>query len=135
YENIPAISKISNTLEKKIDESFHEDKVKDILSALGFFEMINNPLQNEKSAKLTGDPIKILNPQSLDMSFLRTSLIPGALNIVSNNIKVGEKNLALYEVGSVFNKKSESIKSFEDFEEKKEIILVLTGNSSEKTWN
>lgn len=135
YENIPAISKISNTLEKKIDESFHEDKVKDILSALGFFEMINNPLQNEKSAKLTGDPIKILNPQSLDMSFLRTSLIPGALYIVSNNIKVGEKNLALYEVGSVFNKKSESIKSFEDFEEKKEIILVLTGNSSEKTWN
>ncbi len=49
-------------------------------TALGFFEMINNPLQSEKSASLTGNPVKILNPQSHDMAYLRTSLIPGALS-------------------------------------------------------
>lgn len=135
YENIPVISKISTTLGQKIDESYSGDKVRSIFSALGFYEMINNPLQNEKFANLTGDPIKILNPQSLDMAYLRTSLIPGALNVISHNIKVGEKNLALYEIGSVFNKKSGEINSFEDFEEKNSVILVLTGNSVEKNWN
>ena len=53
--------------------------------------MINNPMQSEKIASLTGNKIPILNPQSMDMAFLRTSLIPGALVTVAKNINVGEK--------------------------------------------
>ncbi len=136
YDNIPTQDKISITLDEKIDEAGPIDKIRDISLSLGFFEIINNPLQSEKLSLLTGNPIKILNPQSLDMAFLRTSLIPGGLETISRNIKVGEKNLSLFEIGHVFNKKENNeIKSFDDFSEDNKIIFLISGLTSKKEWN
>ena len=109
YNNIPTISKISISLGERIDQTEFADKLREYCNGLGFYEMINNPLQSESIASVIGDKIPILNPQSLDMAFLRTSLIPGALSVISKNINVGEKDLALFEIGNVFNKKTEDI--------------------------
>ncbi len=123
-------------MEEKIDEAGLTDKIRNISVGLGFYEIINNPLQSEKISKIIGNPIKILNPQSLDMEFLRTSLIPGGLETISRNIKVGEKNLAFFEIGNVFNKKEEKqIESFDDFSEENKLIFLLTGLISKKEWN
>jgi phenylalanyl-tRNA synthetase beta chain len=136
YNNIPAVEKIYSTLAKKYDESAFIDELKNTAVSLGFFEMINNPLQTESSASLTGKEIPLLNPQSQDMAYLRTSLISGALEVVSRNIKHGEKNLMLFEIGNVFNKKNDKpIENFSDFTEKTKIILLITGNEREKGWN
>jgi phenylalanyl-tRNA synthetase beta chain len=135
YDNIPTVKKITITLGEKTDESSFAARVRDTASGLGFFEMINNPLQSEKLALMTGEPVKLLNPLSSDMAYLRTSLIPGALAVVQRNIYGGEKNLELFEIGNVFNKKtSGEIKSFEDFEEKTKLLFLITGKLSEKTW-
>ncbi len=95
YDNIPTVTKISITLGEKNDESRFTDRVKEAAVELGFYEMINNPLQSENTASLTGNPVKVLNPQSTDMAYLRTSLITGALQTVAANINVGEKDLQL----------------------------------------
>ncbi len=135
YDNIPTVTKISITLGEKKDESDFTTKVKETAVELGFYEMINNPLQSEKTASLTGNPIKILNPQSSDMAFLRTSLLTGALQTVSANINVGEKDLQLFEVGNIFQLKSEKmIADFEDFNENESLIFVITGKSRRKSW-
>jgi len=136
YDNIPTIEKISITLDRKHDESEFAGKVRNIAAGLGFYEMINNPLQSEKTASLIGNKINVLNPQSNDMAFLRTSLIPGALITVSKNIKAGEKNLVLFEIGNVFNNVGEKeIKSYDDFVELQKLIFLLTGKLNEKQWN
>ncbi len=136
YDNIPTISKINITLGHKVDESNFVNKFRDAAISLGLFEMINNPLQSESLASLIGNKIALQNPQSIDMAYLRTSLIPGALQVISSNIKVGEKNLLLFEIGNVFNKISQNeIKRFEDFEEKKKIIIAVAGKLNEKEWN
>jgi phenylalanyl-tRNA synthetase beta chain len=136
YDNIPTISKISISLGEKIDESDFTDQIRQNSCALGFFEMINNPMQGEKIASLTGSKIPILNPQSIDMAYLRTSLIPGALITVAKNINVGEKDLMFFEVGNIFNMNpgKTEIKSFEDFTESQNLLLVLTGKTDQKTW-
>ncbi len=135
YDNIPTISKISVTLGAKHDESEFVDNLRSTANSLGFWEIINNPLQSEKLASLVGNKIHVLNPQSLDMAFLRTSLIPGALATVASNLNVGEKNLQLFEIGNVFNKNSDSkIESFDDFTETQKLILITTGLEVEKTW-
>jgi phenylalanyl-tRNA synthetase beta chain len=135
YDNIPTQNKISITLDEKTDEAEVTDRIRSIAVALGFYEIINNPLQGEKLSKVIGNPIKILNPQSLDMEFLRTSLIPGGLETISRNIKVGEKNLSLFEIGNVFNKKEDkTIKSFEDFTEINNLMFLLTGFIRKKEW-
>jgi len=136
YDNIPEVDKINSTLAVKYDESEFVDELKNIAVALGFNEMINNPLQSEQTAELGGKVISVLNPQSLDMACLRTSLIPGALQVVSQNIKYGEKNLMLFEIGDVFNKKTDGvIESFEDFTEDTRLVFVLAGSANEKEWN
>ncbi len=136
YDNIPTISKISISLGARVDHSEFTDRMKMVASGLGFYEMINNPLQSEKVAGLIGEKISLLNPQSMDMAYLRTSLIPGALLTVARNINVGEKDLALFEIGNVFNKKSEDseIKSFADFTESENMLFLLTGKIQETTW-
>ena len=98
YDNIPTVSRISITLGEKFDESSFADNVKYIACSIGFYEMINNPLQSKELAALTGEPVKIMNPLSMDMEYLRTSLIPGALSVISQNIKYGEKDLQFFEI-------------------------------------
>ena len=136
YNNIPTVSKISITLSEKYDETSFNDGTKDIACSMGFYEMINNPLQNKQHASLTGKPIKIANPLSLDMEYLRTSLLPGALAVISQNIKYGEKDLQLFEIGGIFNKDSDAeIKQFEDFRENQSLIFILSGKLKAQEWN
>ncbi|MEP0860881.1 MAG: phenylalanine--tRNA ligase subunit beta [Ignavibacterium sp.] len=136
YDNIPVVSKISITLEQKVDQQKFEDEVRNIISSLGFYEMINNPLESEWEAKLTGNPITLANPQSVEMSCLRTSLLAGALNSVKRNLNFGIRDMMLFEIGNVFNKKSDSaIESFDDISEKQNLMLVLSGKEEEKSWN
>jgi phenylalanyl-tRNA synthetase beta chain len=136
YDNIPTVSKINITLEKKTDETEVDEKIRQAVTSLGFFEMINNPLQSESVAQLTGNPIKISNPLSADMECLRTSLLSGALITISKNIKQGVKDLKLFEIGDAFKKVSDGeIKEFSDFTETQNLLLAISGKGQNKGWN
>lgn len=135
YDNIPAVERIANNLNKKVDESEFADKVRNASTALGFFEIINNSLVSEKLAEMTGRSIAMLNYQSVDMANLRTSLVPGLLQAVSRNINVGEKNLLFFEIGNIFEKKSDKITSFDDFTEEGSLLFAVTGNAGDKEWH
>lgn len=135
YDNIPTVSKISITLHKKDDESYFTDNLRNDAIALGLHEMINNPLLPESVAKISGRCIKISNPQSKDMEFLRTSLVTGSLPVVAKNINKGEKDLALFEIGNIFNRIAEGeIDSFDKFEERTELLILLTGKKQQREW-
>lgn len=135
YDNVPTIDKISISLQERIDESEFADRLREVATALGFFEMINNPLVSKKLVSYFENPIQILNPQNLDMEYLRNSLLPGALAVVSRNINSGEKNLRLFEIGNIFFKNQNSdIKSFSDFTEVQKMIFILSGKAIDKQW-
>ncbi len=137
YDNIPTIEKISVTLQKRNDESEFSDQLRNAAISLGFYEMINNPLVNLKlSSFIERKAIKILNPQNIDMEFLRNSLLPSALSVVARNINVGEKDLLLFEIGNIFYKNDgQEIKSFADFTEKQKMIFIVTGKANDKEWH
>ncbi|MCW9064976.1 MAG: phenylalanine--tRNA ligase subunit beta, partial [Ignavibacteriaceae bacterium] len=135
YDKIPVIEKVSITLHKRKDDFDLEDKVREYVVAIGFNEMVNNPLVPELESKISGNPIEISNPQSKDMAFLRTSLLVSALHSVSNNIKKGEKDISVFEIGNVFEKLSNNLDSFSDFHEKKSLLLILTGKKFKRQWH
>ena len=134
YEKIPVIEKVSITLHKRKDDFDLEDKIRENAVGLGFNEMVNNPLIPESDAKVTGSPIEISNPQSQDMAYLRTSLLVSALPIISNNIKKGEKDIAVFEIGNVFKRLNNQISTFSDFEEKKRLLILITGKKQSRQW-
>lgn len=134
YDKIPAVERISITLAEKKDETAGTDKARQTALSLGLDEIITNSLLPAETAALFGSNIDVLNPQSADMSTLRTSLMPGALMTIMRNINAGEKNLALFEIGNVFNRKSKDLNSFDDFTEEEKICFVLTGKTSDVNW-
>lgn len=136
YDNIPTISKISISLGEKHDDSEFADRVRESLISLGLYEMINNPLESETYSRLSGESIQLANPLSADMAYLRTSLLSGALSTLSRNINHGVKDLALFELGNVFQRKNlQKLDSFSDFIENQNLLVILSGKESDKTWN
>lgn len=134
YDKIPAVEKISITLDEKRDETSLNAFARQTALSLGLDEIISNSLIPSETALMFGKTVDVLNPQSADMSTLRTSLIPGALNCVARNVNAGEKNLALFEIGNTFNRINEKLESFEDFREEENICFVLTGKAVETEW-
>ncbi len=134
YNNIPEINKITITLEEKIDQSEFTDRLRNVFNSVGFNEIVTNSMLNESIASKFGNPVAVLNPQSSEMSHIRPSLLPGILTTVANNLRVGEKDLMLFEIGKIFNKKNNTIKSFDDFEETESLVAIITGNAIRTKW-
>ena len=61
-------------------------------------------------------------------------MVVSALPAVSNNIKKGEKDILVFEIGKVFNSFQSKINSFSDFEEKKSLLFLLTGRKQSRQW-
>jgi phenylalanyl-tRNA synthetase beta chain len=78
------------------------------LANQGFTEVINYPFVSQEMVNLlgfTGDrakSFKVANPMSEEFPLLRTHLLPGLLTTAVRNIGRGSKNLAIFEIGSVF---------------------------------
>ncbi len=134
YSGIKSVERIKITLEPKIDQGKKRDNLRSRAIALGYSEMLNNSLLNSRRASEFGRPIAVLSPQSVEMSHLRTSLVQGALNSISSNLKVRENNLKLFEIGKIFNLKNEPIRSFDDFSEEEHLIFAITGNALQDEW-
>jgi len=50
------------------------------------------------------DAVPVLNPLSADQAYLRSRLLPGLVRQVEHNWNVGERDVRLFEVGTVFKK-------------------------------
>jgi len=111
-------------------------KVKEKLIGLGFHEVITNSMQDEKRARAGNDaPVRILNPQNQDMQYLRTSLIPGLLDVIARNKNFGTTDLRLFEVGHVFAKAGSHDKVIvEGFEEEARVAIAITGAATPPHW-
>jgi len=89
--------------------SFRQE-LKDIMAAAGFQEIITYPLTNpETMQKLSSAPaavpvamLKIANPMSRELEYLRTSLRMGVLSVLSRNQRNREGNIRLFEAAKVF---------------------------------
>ena len=107
-----------------------EDEIRDVLVGGGFNEIIVNSLQKRSLASWSDlRPVEVLNPVSVDMEMLRTSLTPGALVVLEHNFNRGAKGLRLFECGKVFWRKVDGREDvLEDYLEEQRLLLVLTGD-------
>ena len=68
----------------------------------------------------------LANPLSEEASVMRTSLVPGMLNMLAYNLNRGSENVRLFEVGNAFEAAGE--KETGGAIERKQIVLGATGN-------
>ena len=108
YDLIPATLPIGKGGGRLSDLQYRKRAVATALANQGFTEVINYPFVSQEMVELlgfTGDRAKsfrITNPMSEEFPLLRTHLLPGLLTTAVRNIGRGAKNLAIFEIGTVF---------------------------------
>jgi phenylalanyl-tRNA synthetase beta chain len=138
YDNIPAnewahIRFNTETEVKDIDATLREWFI-----GSGFKEIICiSMIPVAWTSRTELEPVSVLNPQNRDMAVLRTSLIPGMLQVVKHNQNHGNNDLRLYEIGHIFSTTAfpGSSNYVEGYYEGKRVALVLTGIYNIEDWS
>jgi phenylalanyl-tRNA synthetase beta chain len=81
-----------------------DTKLRTALLALGYDEAVSLTFISHEDAETFSSArvIELANPQSEEASVMRSSLVPGMLNLLAYNLNRGADNVRLFEAGSVF---------------------------------
>ncbi|MDQ6478017.1 phenylalanine--tRNA ligase subunit beta [Dyadobacter sp. LHD-138] len=108
-------------------------RISELLAANGFNETITNSLTKPEPQSTLGDsvfgnPVKILNYLSEDLSVMRQTLIFSGLEVVAYNVNRRQKDLKLFEFGKTYHEVNGK------YTEKERIALFVSGNIQEEIW-
>ncbi len=132
YNNIPNKSWNTKLIFNK--ENYYQkiiNKIKNFFINIGYKEIINFHFSNSKDKNIFQNNyqyIKILNPISQDMKYLRTSLIPGLIKNIYLNSKRQNKNIKIFETGTCYIKKKNKIY------QKKKLSAAIYGYRNKENW-
>lgn len=126
YNKIDAPQKISFTPVKLSaqDQDELENSWARTLQSLGFNEVMNNSLTSVKDEK---DAVRLLNPLSGDLAFMRKSLLEGLLQNAVYNINRKNEDIKFFELGKIYHKR-------EKYEERKQLAILVSGRDVAENW-
>ena len=113
-------------------DRFHDRgmKLRTLLAGQGFSEARTLTLISGKALArqffAAENPLRVRNPLNEDQVVLRPGLLPGLLGALENNVRVGAKNIRLYELGRVFGGV--------EGEEQTHLGFVMTGAVETASW-
>lgn len=106
FDNIPAQVPVEQLIVKVASESLRSTySIKQRLADCGYYETLTYSFIDPKWHDLlfpNQDAVKLINPLSVDLSVMRTSLWPNLLNALINNQNYQQERVRLFEVGRVF---------------------------------
>lgn len=126
YNKIDSPQKISFTPAKldPEDQDALENAWARALQSNGFNEVMNNSLTNVKDET---DAVKLLNPLSSDLQFMRKSLLEGLLENADYNIKRKNADIKFFELGKIYHKRK-------NYEERKQLAILVSGRDAAENW-
>jgi phenylalanyl-tRNA synthetase beta chain len=136
YEKIPAVSMhLANNLPSPALNNVQRRRSisRRLLAGRGLMEVVTYSFLNGSHAKLFGDgtekkALKIINPISSDLDFMRPSLLPNLIEAVGRNADRGNNNASLFEIGPRFSGNRP--------EDQDTVAAgVRSGNFGERHWN
>lgn len=119
-ENIP--NRIYTPAQRKRND------IKRIIASRGYNEVVTWSFMNSKNSEYFGNfnsELKLLNPISSELDYMRPSIIPNLLEAMQKNIARSQEDLAFFELGPIFNNSSEN-------GEEESLAAAICGSKSEK---
>ncbi len=106
-KHIPIIKEINQQDGSVYNKNYYTELLaKKTLAQQGFVETINMSFISQNLANLFDmniDNLNIMNPISIDLSVMRSSIIPSLLNVAHYNISNGNHNFKIFEVGNIYS--------------------------------
>lgn len=134
YNNIGFSEKVNATMahSSKYDDHNMQNVVATQLIGQGFFEIMTNSLVSEKEittyAPQPEQAVKLLNPLSTDLGYMRKNLLFSGLEVIAYNINRKRTDLKLFEFGKNYH----FIEG--KYSENKHLTVYLTGNKQAEHW-
>ena len=134
YNNITFSEKINATMShsSKYDDLNMQNVVATQLIGQGYYEIMTNSLVSEKEiTTYTANPetaVKLLNPLSADLGYMRKNLVFSGLEVIAYNINRKRTDLKLFEFGKNYHFNNSK------YSESKHLALYLTGNAQPEYW-
>ena len=110
YHKLPSIvpSFLNNKTSSFGDEFYFENRIKNALKYWGFTEIYSYSLVSEDMFQgPISDAVKLKNPLTEDMEYLRNSLVPSLLNVLDENKDRVE--VKIFELANIYNKKAANL--------------------------
>jgi phenylalanyl-tRNA synthetase beta chain len=108
-----------------------ERRIRDVLTGVGLVEVVNYAFV--AGAQMQGAAEgrrRLANPLTEDQDTLRTSLVvPGLLNTLRTNLRLGRRDVAIFELGRVFEGTGGSPR------EERRLAALLSGSTSPHHWS
>ena len=139
YHNIKATMPLIRAAYVKNDLWENMNEIRNIMSGLGFYEMISYPFIPTNSMEILNigeesclySDIILQNPISQYYALMRPTLIYSLLGNITYNLSKDNRNLALYEIGRTYFRDSNTDTGFR---EENVIGIIFTGIRIEKGW-
>jgi phenylalanyl-tRNA synthetase beta chain len=89
---------------RELPDAHKDARLRASLLALGYNETISLTFISKEDARRfsTAPELDLANPLSDEASVMRTSMVPGMLNMLAYNLNRGSDNVRLFEAGNVF---------------------------------
>jgi phenylalanyl-tRNA synthetase beta chain len=101
-----------------------------ILTGLGLNEAQGQTLIANAECRMKNEElVSLANPLSSDMDVLRPSLLPGLIHSLRHNVSRKNYDVALFEIGRVFNSQNAATK------EERRVAIALTGQRATNFWS
>lgn len=132
YDQVPATLMPLDGLGELGSREAMRRRVRDLLEGAGLSEVVTSSLTNPAALGLAKAPVdeivKLANPLA-DMGALRTSLLPGLLEVARFNHYQGCSDVAVYELGKTYHQKPSGL-----IEEPSWVAFLVMGEQAEGVW-
>lgn len=136
YNNIGFSEKINASMShsSKFDDHNVQNVVATQFIGQGFYEIMTNSLISEKiitdyEPSQAQNAVKILNPLSSDLNYMRKNLLFSGLEVIAYNINRKRSDLKFFEFGKNYHLNDG------EYAESKHLMCYVTGNKQNENWN
>jgi len=111
YDNIEEVNFSTINIQTKIEDNVEKyiGEFRNIFVGMGFYEIITNSIVGDRQKDWIENEaglIKLKNPISEGMNWMRKTLVENVLKIIEYNKNREQKNVRIFEIGKVFSAKS-----------------------------
>ncbi len=147
YNNIQIHEKLNTSLthSEGIDREKYSETISNILTGMGFYEIMSNSITNddyyESLKTYPKEKLAYLhNPLSNDLNCMRQTLVFGGLESISYNYNHQRPDLKLFEIGNCYRLNGElqdpekNDEILKHYNEQTHLALFVTGNLLKENW-
>jgi len=134
YDNLPnslspSVDFSATAVPDNLSQPYGQSLLLNTLVGFGFSQTVHaNQSDPHQIEKYSNEYIRIANPLGVELSTMRTSLCHSMLKTINHNLRLGNDDLRLFEIGKTFHSDNSTNSFVHGFVEKRALCIAMAGS-------